>query len=142
MGLLLGALVPVLSVGQWTLSLLGWSVQSLWAVSSRRGRRRPKSVTRLLPSLVGVALLLLGVRAGGVTALAAVVLVALVAVGALWRYRRRGPDQGPCATCPQAPAGPRCEGFRPIRLRERAVMRLSSQWILESARVTSERLRS
>jgi hypothetical protein len=60
------------------------------------------------------------------------VTATLVALG-LVRYRIRGPDRTACAGCPQAPPGPRCDGFRGLARRERAFSRLASRWIDRAA---------
>ena len=47
--------------------------------------------------------------------------------GFLWLYRRRGPNRGPCQTCPERSAPRVCSGLRPIVQRERAFRRLAQR---------------
>jgi len=112
--------------------LLGWAALAL---APRGGRAASKLLTRAGPLAMAGFLVVAGLRAAvGAEpgdwsgAGSAAVTAVLVALGA-WRWRRRGPDRSPCLTCPQAPAGPRCDGLRPVARRERAFSRLASLWI-------------
>lgn len=55
----------------------------------------------------------------------------LIAVGGLflWGYRQRGPNRGPCQTCPERLAPTVCSGLGPIVRRERAFRRLAQRFI-------------
>jgi hypothetical protein len=44
-------------------------------------------------------------------------------------YRRRGPNRGPCATCPERLLSKPCSGLGPIVRRERAFRRLAQRWL-------------
>ncbi|HTA88971.1 MAG TPA: hypothetical protein VK745_05335 [Polyangiaceae bacterium] len=63
--------------------------------------------------------------------LARAVSLALVVVGGLflWGYRQRGPNRGPCQTCPERLAPTVCSGLRPIVRRERAFRRVAQRLI-------------
>jgi hypothetical protein len=121
LGLLLGPMV-----------LTGWAALAL---APRGGRAASKLWTRAGPLALAGFLLVAGLRSaagaepgdwsGAATAL---VTLLLVAGGAL-AWRRRGPDRTACVGCPQAPAGPACDGLRPLARRERAFSRLASHWI-------------
>ncbi len=130
-----GLLAPALSSSPLLagpLLLAGWGAVAL---APRAGRPLSKWTTRAGPTALAAFLLVAGLRAAtgdgparwaGFAAAAAA--AAMVALG-LARYRRRGPDRTACARCPQAPPGPRCEGFREAARRERAFSRLASRWI-------------
>jgi hypothetical protein len=45
------------------------------------------------------------------------------------RYRRRGPNRAPCATCPERLLSKPCSGLMPIVRRERAFRRLAQRWL-------------
>ena len=118
------------------LLLAGWGAQAL---TPRAGRPRSKWNSRAGPAALAAFLLVAGLRAatgpgpawwaGLAAAIAAAVIVTLGFVG----YRRRGPDRTACVGCPQAPPGPRCDGFREVARRERAFSRLASRWIDRSS---------
>ena len=115
------------------LLLAGWAVLALTA---RAGRRRSKWLTRAGPAALASGLAVAGLRAGlagaagpGWAGFAAAVAAVAILVFGLVGYQSRGPDRAACATCPQAPPGPRCDGFRPMAGRERAFSRLASRWI-------------
>jgi hypothetical protein len=141
-GALLGALAgwcsPTLPV---ELLLLGPALLAAWAglaLAPRRGRPASKWLTRAFPTAMAVALLVAGLRAAAAAlpgdwsgAATAACSAAIVAAGLL-AYRRRGPDRTACLACPQAPPGPRCDGFREAALRERAFSRLASRWLAGS----------
>jgi len=44
-------------------------------------------------------------------------------------YRRRGPNRGPCRTCPERLLAKPCSGLLPIVRRERAFRRLAQRWL-------------
>jgi MFS family permease len=46
-----------------------------------------------------------------------------------WGYRRRGPNRGPCESCPEQLAPRVCSGLRPIVRRERAFRRVAQRLI-------------
>jgi hypothetical protein len=94
-----------------------------------RGVRLPKPLTRLLPMAAAVALAVAGLRATTPAGLALALGAAALVLGGVAFYRRRGPDRRACDACPQAPAGPRCDGLAPIARRERAFQRLAGRWI-------------
>ena len=56
-----------------------------------------------------------------------------VAWGAVRVYRRRPPWRAPCVSCPQR-QDEVCDGWRPMVQRERALTRLSGQWLQSSHR--------
>jgi hypothetical protein len=118
------------------LVLAGWGVLAL---APRAGRPKSKWISRAGPTALAAFLFVVGLRAatgtgparwaGFAAAAAAVAIAALGFVG----YRRRGPDRSACEGCPQAPPGPRCDGFREAARRERAFSRLASRWIDRSS---------
>jgi hypothetical protein len=118
---LLGGLAVLIPVG-------------LLAVAPRRGWRLPKLLTRALPAALGVALCGSALRAGTPVGLAVAGAAALTALLGLAGWRGRGPDRAACEGCPQAPAGPRCEGLRPVARRERALSRLAGRWVARATR--------
>jgi hypothetical protein len=90
-----------------------------------------KIATRALPAaLLGFAFVL-GARLGSPVGLLGCVVSALAVVGIAVRYRRRGPDRAPCATCPERTLSV-CSGLLPIVRRERAFRRASRR-LLASA---------
>lgn len=91
--------------------------------------RAGKGATRLLPAGLAAFLAFQGLRAASPFGLLLAAMVAAGVAAGLLAYRRRGPDRGPCAACPEAPPGPACAGLRPIHRRERAFQRLASRWI-------------
>jgi len=112
--------------------LTGWAALAL---APRAGRPRSKLLTRAGPLALAAFLVAAGLAtAAGAGpsdwsgASTAAVSAALVALGG-WAWRRRGPDRAACLGCPQAPPGPRCDGFRRVARRERAFSRLASRWI-------------
>ncbi len=117
--------------------LTGWAALAL---APRGGRAASKLLTRAGPLALAAFLVVagLGAAAGAEPgdwsgAATATVTMALVVLGA-WGWRRRGPDRTACRSCPQAPAGPGCDGLRPVALRERAFSRLASRWMARSRR--------
>ncbi len=62
--------------------------------------------------------------------------ISLVAfgLGFSWLYRQRGPDRGPCRSCPERLAPGPCSGLRPIVQRERAFRRLAQRYIDAAAK--------
>jgi hypothetical protein len=117
--------------------LAAWGVLAL---APRAGHPIPKLLTRAAPTALAGLLVAAGLRAalapgpqrwaGILAALGAAGVLALGLIG----YRRRGPDRAACLDCPQAPPGPRCDGFRATVRRERAFSRLASRWIERSRR--------
>ncbi len=97
-------------------------------LSLGRGRR-PKTLTRGLPTALLGFLLLQALRGGGTVRWGVAAGAAAAALGTVLAYRRRGPDRSPCATCPESAASGTCRGFRAIRTRERAFARLASRWL-------------
>jgi hypothetical protein len=97
--------------------------------AARRERsRRLKLLSRVLPALA-VAFALIRALAFGAFGIAfAAWGAALLAFGAA-RYRRRGPDRSPCASCPERSGDRPCRGVAPIVRRERAFRRLAGQWL-------------
>jgi hypothetical protein len=121
---------PALLLGP--MLLTGWAALAL---APRGGRAVSKLLSRAGPLALAGFLLVAGLRSaaraepgdwsGAGTALVTLLLVAAGAIA----WRKRGPDRTACLTCPQAPAGPRCDGLRPLARRERAFSRLASRWI-------------
>ena len=87
-------------------------------LASASPRAAGKIASRFLPSI----LVALAMTAGPALALGGI----LTAAGFAARYRRRGPDRTPCATCPEREASVPCRGYAPIVRRERAFSRLVS----------------
>ncbi len=83
-------------------------------------RPRSKLPARLLPAVFVAAAIASGVReasvAGAAVAATGLGVVAVAFVG----YRRRGPDRGPCARCPERDRPVPCRGYAAIVRRERA----------------------
>jgi hypothetical protein len=137
-----GAVTPALPVGA---TLLGPALLVAWTALALAPRRRgaaSKWIGRAGPLALAAFLVVAGLRAAvGAEpgdwsgAVGAATAAAIVALGAL-RYRARGPDRSVCATCPQAPPGPRCDGYREVVRRERAFSRLASRWIDRDRRRT------
>jgi len=137
-GAVAGLAAPALPV---ELLLLGPALLAGWAalaLAPGGGRRSSKWITRAGPTSLATLLLVAGLGAavqaepgdwsGATTAVTVAAMAALGLVG----YRRRGPDRTPCLSCPQAPPGPRCDGFREVARRERAFSRLASRWMARS----------
>ncbi|HJU82595.1 MAG TPA: hypothetical protein VJ600_00150 [Holophagaceae bacterium] len=88
---------------------------------------RSKLATRLLPCVAGAFGGIQALRMGGPWGWALVAgTLALLGLLVLL-YRRRGPQRGPCATCPERFARHRCRGVREILRRERAFQRLAGR---------------
>jgi hypothetical protein len=95
------------------------------------GSRSGKLLTRGLP-LSGLCFAAAtGLRLGGLVGLALVALCVAAAGLAHAAYRRRGPDRGPCAVCPERLAAAPCSGFAPIVRRERAFARLARRLLAQ-----------
>jgi hypothetical protein len=90
---------------------------------------RSKVPTRLLPCALLAFGIAQGLRLGPPWGWALAALALLEATAAAAAYRRRGPQRGPCATCPERFAMHRCRGVREILRRERAFQRLSGRLI-------------
>jgi len=124
--------LPALALPAGVLLLAIWAALAL---ARRAGRPWSKWITRAGPAALAAFLVGAGLRAGlgsgsawSASFTVVAVTAALVALGFI-RYRSRGPDRTACAGCPQAPPGPRCDGFREMARRERAFSRLASRWI-------------
>jgi hypothetical protein len=98
-------------------------------LAPRRGRPRPRLLTRWLPMWLAGAVVAWGLRAGAAAGFGSALVAAAVVVAGTLYYRRRGPDRTACLDCPQAPPGPRCDGFRRMLRRERAMSRLGGRWL-------------
>jgi hypothetical protein len=104
--------------------------RALRSVRADDARRSGKLIRRFLPALVLTLVTVGGVRAVSVRGLT-LATAAMVVVGLLYAsYRRRGPDRGPCATCPERALSRTCSGFQPIVRRERAFARLSRRLLI------------
>ena len=127
--MLLGAILPPAGLKVLAGSTLICAFTGLPALA--RPRRGPgKILTRMFPAALGAFIVLQGLlRAPDPASLALAGGVILGTGAGVILYRRRGPDRGPCETCPELPARPACAGFAPIRRRERAFQRLASDWI-------------
>jgi hypothetical protein len=99
-----------------------------------------KLLTRLLPAF-GLAFAFFTVghetRAPSVC-LAIAAGIAAIAVGL--QYKRRGPDRSPCVSCPERGGLAACSGFRPIVLREKALMRRAGTLIKQRPPAAAGRL--
>jgi hypothetical protein len=102
-------------------------VACLAAVRPRGGRPRSKLATRALPAALAAFTAAHALRAPDAASLLAA--AAALAAGALAtvRYRRRGPDRGPCATCPERAHPAACSGHRRAVRRERAFARVAAR---------------
>ena len=124
-GALWGAPPAALACATLALALAGLSL---------RDRRLPKMVTRFLAAC-GLSFAVFTVihapapRSMGI-AIASCVATAVLTV----LYKRRGPDRSPCASCPEWGAPTTCSGFRPIVVREKALMRKAGALLRVSAR--------
>jgi len=94
-------------------------------LASARMRPAGKIATRLLPA----GLLAFSIASGSWVALPGVSAVVLSVV----LYRRRGPDRGPCALCPERTRPEPCRGFAAIVRRERAFERRAGSWLHQGA---------
>ena len=130
---LLGALVwrPPFSV------LLGASALGLGLLLCTLVLRLPKWLGRTGAAaclgFAGLAGLLSAHRASLFLALG--ILASSAAFLAL--YRKRGPNRGPCTTCPERLLSSPCSGFRSIVRRERAFRRLA-QRLLDAAALSGQ----
>jgi hypothetical protein len=92
-----------------------------------------KLATRALPLLLMAAALSAALRElrHGVSflALAALGVTLSATLRAHARYRARGPDRTPCASCPERACATPCSGVRPIIRAERAFVRRAQQLI-------------
>jgi hypothetical protein len=134
LGLAGGLAMPPLGSAGLASCLLALLLSVALGAAARRGRPRPKWLTRALPGALTTALCLAALRSGTPAGLAVALLGAAAALLGVWRWRARGPDRVPCLSCPQAPAGPRCDGLRPVARRERALSRLAGRWIARATR--------
>jgi hypothetical protein len=129
-GLALSVLLPAPPAALAVLGAFGLA-GVVYATTSRRSKSRaraPKLVSRFLPALaIAYALgraVQFGLAGGAFAAVCAIPLLGLVT-----RYRRRGPDRTPCASCPERNQSTPCRGIAPIVRRERAFRRLAGQWL-------------
>jgi hypothetical protein len=144
-GIATGLLLPLPSAPWlWALAAFGTGVM-LWLTRVEPAPRdqthhipkaRPKSLTRLLPAAALGALSTLALRLGNWQGWALdLVSVALLAA-TIARYRQRGPQRHPCATCPEAKGPVPCRGFQPMHRREQAFARLAARWLEAATRMS------
>ena len=123
-GLVLGAFAT-----HWAGALLLVAVAALAVSRVEVGGRPAKWRARLLPAAALGAAAASGVASvsafGFLVAVIAAALYASVAVA----YRRRGPDRGPCQSCPERAMKTPCRGLRAIVRRERAFQRMAGRMI-------------
>jgi len=130
-GLVGGALAvilggPVLVAGALVMAAWGWLAVATFARPWRAGLRRSKVWSRFFPA-VGIGYAVVCGLLGGGPGLALVGGSGLALAVFAMRYRQRGPNRGPCATCPERSQARPCRGFAPIVRRERAFRRLAEQ---------------
>lgn len=89
------------------------------AAASAYASLRMRSIGKLAGRFLPASLLLFSLVSGPWTAIAALGTTAVL-IGA---YRRRGPDRGPCAACPEREKAFPCRGFAEVVRRERAFQR-------------------
>jgi hypothetical protein len=97
----------------------------------------PKFVARFLPAALGSAALAAATRrmtSGDFDAAIVVGTGLLLLGGAVFAYRRRGPNRSACQSCPERLGAAPCSGLLPIVRRERAFQRLSQRWLDAEAR--------
>lgn len=87
-----------------------------------------KTVSRGLPAVCAVFVLVQGLRLGGAAGFGLALATCLLVLAGLRLYRRRGPSRTPCLACPERGLAP-CSGLRPLQHRERAFQRLAGHWI-------------
>jgi hypothetical protein len=90
--------------------------------------RTPKTVGRLLPGAALAFAAVQGLRLGPMGWALSMAAGAVFAI-AVFLYRRRGPNRGPCETCRERDRRPACRGFAPVLRRERALQRLAGRLI-------------
>jgi hypothetical protein len=119
-GAILGASIAVPT------AVAAGAAAAAFALCSKPVRGAGKFLSRFLPAGCAALAFASGLRsaslAGFVVAGGAAVSVLLFVA----RYRRRGPDRRPCATCPERERPVPCRGFAAIVRRERAFSRLAS----------------
>ena len=119
-GALLGALVAV------PLPIAALLLPAAWALVSALPRGRSKLPSRFIPAALAAAAVGSGLRAASVPG----VIVAAAGLGvvalAILRYRSRGPDRSPCASCPERDLPIPCRGYAAIVRRERAFQRAAA----------------
>jgi hypothetical protein len=136
----LGLSAGVLAALCWPLSfsvLLGASALGLGLLLGSLRFRLPKWLGRgLSAACVGFASLGGLLMAQGAPF---VVALGMLLTGAAFvaRYRQRGPNRGPCTTCPERLYAKPCSGLRPIVRRERAFRRLA-QRLLDAAALSRQ----
>jgi len=130
LGGLIGAVAGALAGMPVPIALLVLAVA--WTLVAALPRSRSKLPSRFLPASLAFATVGSGAQAASVPG-AAVALAGLVVVAfAVRRYRSRGPDRGPCASCPERDRPVVCRGYGPILRRERAFRRVvASRFRLE-----------
>jgi hypothetical protein len=106
--------------------LVGWVLFSVAVALSICSLliRLPKTLSRLIPAMLGGITLF----AGQTVAL----IGGLLALGFILVYRRKKPNRSACQGCPEQFANV-CSGFLPIVRRERAFQRLAGRWFPSSA---------
>lgn len=93
---------------------------------------RGKLLTRFLPCAALACLFVEGLRQRGLPGLGLALAAPLLGLAAVLIYRRRGPQRGPCATCPERFARHRCRGVQEVLRRERAFQRVSGRMLSEA----------
>ncbi|MFL5298892.1 MAG: hypothetical protein ACJ79R_00950, partial [Anaeromyxobacteraceae bacterium] len=97
------------------------------AVRPRGGRPRSKLLTRAFPAALVAFTAAHALRAHDAASLLAAVAALSAGALATLRYRRRGPDRGPCTACPERPLPAACSGHRRVVRRERAFARVAAR---------------
>jgi len=128
----LGLVTGLLAAVCWQASfsvLLGVSALGLGVLLSSLALRLPKWLGRAsaVACLGFVGLEGLLAKHGPPLFLAFGIVATSLAFVAL--YRKRGPNRGPCRTCPERLLSKPCSGLRPIVRRERAFRRLAQRWL-------------
>jgi hypothetical protein len=98
-------------------------------LTAARARTAGKLATRFLPAGLLAFAIVAGARSPNLWGLGLLLLALGAGLLAVARYRRRGPDRTPCASCPERTRAEPCRGFAPIVRRERAFGRLAGSWI-------------
>ena len=126
------ALVAAPPLAAFGLFLAGIATGAITTFVGRARRARPaKFVSRFLPA-AAIAFAIVRATAFGAIGIACAALLAAALAFVVTRYRRRGPDRTPCASCPERSLERPCRGIAPIVRRERAFRRLAGQWLLRS----------
>jgi hypothetical protein len=93
----------------------------------RGGRARSKLLARAVPAALVALTAGHALRAPDTASLLAAVAALSAGALATLAYRRRGPDRGPCTTCPERTHPATCSGYRRIVRRERAFARVAAR---------------